>query len=133
MGGRVIPFRPKAAPITGSVRFPSDDLSLFVAKAHYGPQWRLSAEARVAGEDRGVPVQASLVAEIADEPDSMGWLDRGEDGLSGKFVVGRDWEDAIRQAAFSAQSWEIEISFATDAEGDIVSLKLGMWRRQVAG
>ena len=130
---RVVSFRPKLQPVSGSVRFPSDILCLPFVKSHYGPQWAFTAEARIDGELRSIPVHASLVADIADEPESMGWLDRGDDGFSGKFVVGADWEDIIRQAAFSSAPWDIEISFATDPEGEVLQLTLGMWRRQVEG
>ena len=130
---RIVSFRPKAQPVSGSVIFPSDILCLPFIKGHYGPQWAFTAEARIDGEARPVPVQVSLVADIADEPESMGWLDRSDDGFSGKFVVGADWEDIIRQAAFSSAPWDIEISFATDPEGEVLQLTLGMWRRQVEG
>jgi len=131
--GRVISFRSKPQPVSGSVRFQSDALCLPFVKAHYGPQWAFTAEAQVDGEAKSIPVHASLVADIDDEPESMGWLDRAEDGFSGKFVVGADWEDIIRQAAFSSAPWDIEISFATDPEGEVLQLTLGMWRRQVEG
>jgi len=130
MGDRVVPFRPRAQPVAGSVSFPNDALRLPFGKSHYDPQWGFSARARIDGEEAPVPVEAGLVAEIADEPDSLGWLDRGEDGFSGKFVIGHDWEAIIRQAAFSPVPWEIQLSFSTDGEGEVVRLSLGMFRRQ---
>ena len=133
MGDRVIPFRPRAEPVAGSISFSNEALGLPYGKSHYGPQWGFTARALINGEDALIPVHASLVAEIPDEPDSLGWLDRGDDGFSGKFVVGAEWEDIIRQAAFSPVAWDVEISFATDAEGEVVRLTLGMFRRQVEG
>jgi len=130
---RVVNFRPKAQPVAGSGGVPGERLCLPFIKAHSGPQWAFTAEGKIDGEPESIPVHASLVSDIADEPESMGWLDRGDDGFSGKFVVGADWEDIIRQAAFSSAPWDIEISFATDPEGEVLQLTLGMWRRQVEG
>ena len=128
--GRIVSFTPKARPLSGEVTLASDDLCLGNGKVHYGPQWAFTAHAQVDGEDAPVHIHAGIVAGIEDEPESMGWLDRHDDGLAGKFVVGADWEAVIRHAAFGAASWLIDIEFATDPEGDIQRLRVGMRRKQ---
>ena len=130
--GRVISFAPKARPLSGEVTLTSDDLCLANGKVHHGPQWAFTGHAKVDGEDALVPIHVGIVAEIDDEPESMGWLDRQDDGLAGKFVVGTDWEAVIRNAAFGAVTWLIDIEFATDPEGDIQGLRVGMRRKQAA-
>ncbi len=127
---RVVSFRPKARPAAGRVTLSTDALFLPFSKAHHGPQWAFTAQAKVDGEDAPVAIHAALVGAVPDEPDSMGYLDRGEDGFSGKFVVGHDWEEAIRLAAFSTAPWDLQISFAVDAEGDVVRVSLAMTRRR---
>lgn len=129
---RVISFRPKARPAAGRVTVSTNALFLPFSKPLHGPQWAFTALAEIDGDKTPVPIHVSLVAEIADEPDALGWLDRGDDGFSGKLVVGADWEATIRHAAFSATPWNLEISFGADAEGDVVRLTLGMTRVQVS-
>ena len=127
---RVVSFTPRARPVAGAVTFANDELFLGNGKVHHGPQWAFTAHAQIDGEDARVPIHASIVAEVEDEPESMGWLDRHDDALAGKFVVGADWEAVIRHAAFGATSWLIDIEFVTDAEGDIQRLRVGMRRKQ---
>ena len=131
-GGRVVPLRPRTDHTSGTVIIRSDSLFLLSGKLQYGPQWGFNAEMEIDGEPQRFPLHAGIVGEIDDEPESLGWLDREADSYSGKFVVGQGWEDLIRQAAFSATPWEIEVAFLLDADGDIVRLSIGM-RREPKG
>lgn len=130
---RVVSFTPRGRPLAGAVTFASDELCLANGKVHHGPQWAFTAHAEVDGEDAPIPINASIVAEIEDEAESMGWLDRHDGALAGKFVVGADWDAVIRHAAFGATPWLIDIEFVTDAEGDVQRLRVGMRRKQVEG